>query len=117
MLLNEISQQNAGAGQNLNTTSEVLNSNAQFLQEAISYFNIGKKIRNRGTSMPKETPKVEKRIIKTSSSPQKPAPQKPTSYKPKKDTPVKFKPKTPTSSTGFDLNMLDKTDDSDFIKF
>ena len=64
--------------------------------------------------MSKENQNKQQNTIKTSIAPQ---PAKPTINKTKTEKPVNHKTKTNSTSSGFDINMIDKTDDSDFIKF
>ncbi len=115
-LLNQVSQQNAGAGSGLNRTSLELNQNSNDLQEAIGYFNVGKISRGQ---------KFTANPTKNTGNFSKPKPkentlvnQKMKLNKPSPTTPAKrTSPKHAQKITGFDLNMLDKLDDSDFVKF
>jgi methyl-accepting chemotaxis protein len=114
-LLNQVSQQNAGAGNGMNRTSLELNQNARDLQEAIGYFNLGKI--NRGQKFTSPPTKASGNASKA--QPAKFTPMKPKIQpgKPGTDTAKSIPRKTNQKITGFDLNMLDKIDDSDFVKF
>jgi methyl-accepting chemotaxis protein len=115
-LLNQISQQNAGAGQGLSNTSRELNQNSTDLQEAIGYFNVeNNRIKQKTLSRENKTVQYTTKIQPTKSVLQKPRTQPVNVFKTQPARPIVKK--TGAKTEGFNLNLEERIDDADFIKF